>query len=157
MKIPEGFTSLTPFLSCENTAEMINFYKKALNAQEIERIPLPNGGISYALIKIGNAHLMLGDIQPNCGTKSAKELGGIPVSFYVYVDDVDAAFEQAKNAGMSVTYPVQEQFWGDKMGALLDPFKLSWTLAEKVRNVSKEELLAGSQNMYSEQANTSEK
>jgi len=138
--IPEGFTSVTPYVVMDNTASAIEFYKKALDAEEKMRLPTPDGNVMYAEIQVGNARMMMGNCCPEWGGKSAKGFGGSPVSFFVYVDDVEAAFSKAKNAGMSVKKEIEDMFWGDRMGTLTDPFDMGWTIAQHIRDVSPEEM-----------------
>jgi len=138
--IPEGFTSVTPYIVMDDAASAIEFYKKALGAEEKMRFSAPDGGVMYAEILVGNARIMMGNACPDNDGKSAKSFGGSPVSFYVYVDDVEAAFSKAKGAGMSVKKGLEDMFWGDRMGTLTDPFYMEWTLAQHVRDVSPEEM-----------------
>ena len=142
-KIPEGYTSLTPFIVFDDAAAVIELYKKALGADVITTMPSPEGDIKYAELQIGNAMLMIGTPHSEAGvekTKSAKSLGGSPISFYVYVEDVQASFNKAKDAGMSEKQGIEDMFWGDRMGTLVDPFNIEWTIAEHVRDVSSEEM-----------------
>ena len=138
--IPEGFTSVTPYVVMDDAAAAIEFYKKALGAEEILRLPTPAGGVMYAEIQVGNARMMMGCPCPEWGGKSAKSFGGSPVSFYVYVDDVEEVFKKAKDAGMSVKKEIEDMFWGDRMGTLTDPFKIDWTISQHMRDVSPEEM-----------------
>ncbi len=138
--IPEGFTSITPYIVMDDAAAAIEFYKKALGATEKLRLPAPDGGVMYAEIQVGNARMMMGQPCPEWGGKSAKSLGGSPVSFYLYVEDLEATFSKAKSAGMSVKKEVEDMFWGDRMGTLTDPFNMDWTIAQHVRDVPPEEI-----------------
>lgn len=139
-KIPEGYSSITPYITYESSADAIDFYSKALGAKEIMRIPMPNGGVGHAEIQIGNARIMLSDTNEECNTKSAKELGGSPVSFFVYVEDVETAFTKAKKCGMTEQTALEDMFWGDRMGQLVDPYGITWSLAQHIRDVSPEEI-----------------
>ena len=142
-KIPDGYTSLTPFIVFDDTAAAIEFYKKAFGAEVIMSMPAPDGTIMYAELQVGSARLMVGAPCPETGgekTKSAQALGGSPISFYVYVEDVHAAFTKAKTAGMVEKKAPEDMFWGDRMGTLTDPFGLDWTVAEHIRDVSPEEI-----------------
>jgi PhnB protein len=132
--IPEG-NQVIASLMVNGAAKAIELYKKAFGAQEIYRVDGRAGKIMHACIMIGNSKLFLGDTDPEsgCGEPSVS-------SFYVYVNDVDAAFKQAKLAGMQETFAVQDMFWGDRMGNLKDPFGNSWSLATHVRDVSPEEI-----------------
>jgi PhnB protein len=145
--IPEGFTSVTPYVVMDDTAAAIEFYKKALGATEKMRLPTPDGNVMYAEIQVGNARMMMGHPCPEWGGKSAKSFGGSPVSFFVYVEDVEAAFKKAKDAGMSVKKEIQDMFWGDRMGTLTDPFDVDWTISQHIRDVSPEEMQEAMKNM----------
>ena len=138
--IPKGFTTVTPYIVMDDTAAAIEFYKKALGAEEKLRLPTPDGGVMYAEIQVGNARVMMGNPSQEWGGKSAKSFGGSPVSFFVYVDDVEAVFSKAKDAGMSVCKDIEDMFWGDRMGTLRDPFNMDWTIAQHIRDVSPEEM-----------------
>jgi PhnB protein len=145
--IPEGFTSVTPYVVMDDTEAAIEFYKKALGATENLRLPTPDGNVMYAEIQVGNARMMMGNPCPEWGGKSAKGLGGSPVSFFVYVEDAEAAFNKAKSAGMSVKKEIEDMFWGDRMGTLTDPFEVDWTIAQHIRDVSPEEMQEAMKNM----------
>jgi len=136
-KIPEDFHSITPTLVVNGAAKAIDLYKKAFGAAEEYRMECPGGSgkIMHACIKIGDSKIFLTDVNPEmgCGTPSAS-------SFYLYVEDVDATFKQAKQAGLTETFPVQDMFWGDRTGNLKDSFGIQWTLATHVRDISPEEM-----------------
>ena len=142
MTIPKGFTTITPYLTFNNTSKAIEFYGKALGAEEIMRFPSESGGVMYAEVKIGNSIVMMGDANPVCGNKSSNDLGGSPVSFYVYVDDIEQAFQNAKDAGMKEEMPLKDMPWGDRMGTLSDDLGYQWTLAQHIKDVSPEEVQA---------------
>lgn len=108
--IPDGFSTVTPYITFDDTNEAIAYYSKALGATEIMRIPSPDGSVMYAEIQIGNARIMMGDTCPERDNQSAKTFGGSPVSFYVYVEDIDAAFDKAKEAGMTEKMPIGDMF-----------------------------------------------
>ncbi len=138
--IPEGFTTVTTYITCDNTEEVIAFYQRAFGAEEVMRLPKPGGGVMYAEITIGSTLLMLGDCSEEWGGKSAKALGGSPVSFYIYVSDVAAAMQKAMDAGAQKRMEPEDMFWGDRIGSVLDPFGYEWTVAQKMRDVSPEEI-----------------
>ncbi len=142
INIPEGYSSITPYLICRDAAESIAFYKKALGAKEIMRLPKPDGGVAHAEIQIGNARMMLGESCEGWEGKTPKQLGGTPVSFYIYVEDIEEAFNRARKSGCSEFKPIENMFWGDRMGVVVDPFGYQWTLAEHVRDVSPDEMAA---------------
>ena len=137
--IPEGYHNVTPYLIVDDAAEAIRFYEKALGATEIFRLPMGDR-IGHAEIKIGNSHIMLSDEFPDCGALSPKTIGGCPSSLLIYVEDVDAAYARATAAGATAERPPEDQFWGDRMGSLVDPFGHSWSLATHVEDVAEDEM-----------------
>ncbi|HEX7337249.1 MAG TPA: VOC family protein [Gemmatimonadales bacterium] len=138
--IPKGYHTVTPTLFVAGAAQAIDFYKKALGAEERMRFPAPDGTIMHAEIQIGDSILMLGDEMPEPGGKSPKTLGGSPVSFFLYLDNVDAAWKRAIEAGGKEVMPLEDQFWGDRAGCFEDPFGHSWWLAQHLRDMTPEEL-----------------
>ena len=118
--------TVTPSLFVAGAAKAIDFYKKALGAEEVMRFPAPDGTIMHAEIRIGDSTIMLGDEMPEQGGKSPKSYGGTPVSFFVYRENVDAAWKQAVNAGAKEVMPLADQFWGDRAGCFEDPFGHNW-------------------------------
>lgn len=138
--IPDGFHSLTPHLICAGAAEAIEFYVKAFNAVEVARMPGPNGKLMNAVIRIGDSALMLVDENPQWGLLGPMALKGSPVAIHLFVEDVDAAVEQAVAAGAKITMPVADQFWGDRYGQLKDPFGHRWSVATHTRDPSPEEI-----------------
>ncbi|MHC0506783.1 VOC family protein [Achromobacter aegrifaciens] len=127
--IPEGMHTLTPHIVCEGAAQAIDFYKKAFNAEELARLPGPNGKIMHAAIRIGDSVMMLMDDFPEWGSLGPKALKGTPVTLHLYVADVDAAMKQAVAAGAQVTMPVADMFWGDRYGQVVDPCGHRWSIA----------------------------
>jgi PhnB protein len=138
--IPEGYHSVTPYLILDNATRALEFYKKALGAVELLRMPAPGGKIGHAEIKIGDSPIMLADENPEMGAKSARTLGGSPISLMVYVEDVDTRVAQAVAAGAKLTRPVANQFYGDRTGGVDDPFGYHWYLATHVEDVPPDEL-----------------
>jgi len=138
--IPDGYHSVTPYLIIGTAAEAIEFYKTAFGAIELMRMPAPGGKIGHAEIKIGDSPIMLADEFPEMGYKSPQTLGGSPVSIMIYVEDVDAVFDQAVGAGAKVQRPVKDQFYGDRMGTLEDPFGHVWHVSTHKEDVSAEEM-----------------
>ena len=140
--IPPGMTSITPHLVCRGAAAAIDFYTKAFAAVELARLPGPDGRLMHALLKIGNAVLMLVDEYPEQGALSPLSLKGSPVTIHLYVEDVDATAAQAVAAGAEITMPVADMFWGDRYGILKDPFGHQWSVATHIRDVGPEEIAA---------------
>ena len=137
--IPEGYHSVTPYLIVDDAAKAIDFYKQAFGAEEKFRLPMGDR-IGHAEIKIGDSFVMLADEFPDMGHLGPKARGGTTVSLMVYVPDVDSAFKTALDTGAKQERPVENQFWGDKLGTLTDPFGHKWSLATHVEEVSESEL-----------------
>jgi uncharacterized glyoxalase superfamily protein PhnB len=138
--IPDGMHTLTPHIICEGASEAIEFYKKAFNAVEHGRMPGPGGKIMHAMLKIGDSNLMLVDDFPEWGGFGPKHLKGTPVTLHLYVNDVDAAFKQAVEAGATAKMPPSDMFWGDRYGQVIDPFGHSWSLATHKRDMTPEQM-----------------
>ena len=138
--IPKGYHTVTPSLSVKGAAKAIDFYKKALGAEEVSRSPAPDGTTMHAEIRIGDSTIMLGDEMPDMGGKSPKSLGGTPVGFFVYQENVDAGWKRAIDAGGKEVMPLEDQFWGDRSGCFEDPFGHRWWLAQHLRDMTPEEL-----------------
>ena len=138
--IPEGYHSVTPFLAVDDASAAIEFYKRAFGARERARMPGPDGMIAHAELEIGDSLIMLSDPFPHSQTKPPKELGGTTGGVFLYVEDVDAAFQQATEAGATVTMPLEDMFWGDRFGTLTDPFGHSWSLATHKEDLTEEEI-----------------
>jgi PhnB protein len=151
--IPEGFHTVTPYLTLRNSLEAIEFYKKAFGAKELGLFPAPGGkSTMHATIQIGDSILMMGDEHPGQDCKSAESLGASPVSLFIYVPNVDKTFEQAVAAGASVTMSVDDMFWGDRCGTVKDPFGYSWTIATHTRDLTDEEIRQGAESFFSTSA-----
>lgn len=138
--IPSGYHSVTPYIIVDGGAQAIEFYTKAFGAEEMARMPGPEGRIMHAEIKIGDSPVMLADEFPDMGAKGPKAFGGSPTSLMIYVEDVDAVFGRALEAGATEVRAVQDQFYGDSSGTLRDPFGHQWTIATHVEDVSEEDL-----------------
>ena len=137
--IPEGYHSVTPYLVVDDAKSAIDFYTRAFGAQEKFRMPMGDR-IGHAEILIGDSHVMLADEFPDMGHLGPKNRGGTTVSLMVYVPDVDTAFKRAIDAGATETRPLENQFWGDRMGTLTDPFGHVWSLATPVEEVAPDEI-----------------
>ena len=137
--IPEGYHSVTPYLSINGAAEALEYYKKAFGAIELFRME-HDGKIGHAEIKIGDSPIMLADEFPEMDFVSPKTLGGSTVGIMIYVEDVDNIFKQAIEAGGVEKKPVQDQFYGDRSGTLTDPYGHVWTVATHKEDVSPEEI-----------------
>ena len=144
--IPKGYHSVTAHLIVDNAAAAIDFYREAFGAQELFRLPMPDGAggekLGHAEVLIGDSHLMLSDEWPEMGALGPKSRGGASAGFLIYVPDVDRAYQRAIDAGGRVDRPVADQFWSDRMGSLIDPFGHKWMLATNVEDVPPDELQA---------------
>ncbi len=140
--IPVGYHSVTPYIFVRGAAEAIAFYTRAFGAVEVMRLPGPDGKLMHAEIRIGDSHVMLAEEMPEFGNMSPQSLGGISGRLMLYVEDVDAAFARALAAGATENQPVEDQFWGDRMGTLTDPFGQQWSLATHVEDVPDEDIPA---------------
>jgi PhnB protein len=137
--IPADYRGATPYLCVKDAARALEFYKKAFGAKETMRMP-QGDRIGHAEIRIGAAPIMLADESPDMGFRSPQALGGSPVNILVYVEDVDRFVERAVKAGAKVTRPVADQFYGDRLGVLDDPFGHSWSFATHIEDVSPDEM-----------------
>lgn len=140
--IPEGFNTLTPYIVVPGAEEAAALYVKALGAEIKTMKKGPDGKVMNAQLKVGNSMLMLNDEFPDWGVFGPGKYGGTAVTIHLFVEDVDAAWQQAVDAGFEVTMPLAVQFWGDKYGALKDPYGHSWSMATHVEDLSDEEMNA---------------
>ncbi len=138
--IPKGYHSATPYLLVRGAAEAIDFYKNAFGAVEVMRMPAPGGKIGHAEIRIGDSHIMLADEVPEMGYYGPQKLGGTPVSILIYVEEVDRTFSQALAKGATQQRAVEDKFYGDRMGTLIDPYGHQWHVATHVEDVSEDEM-----------------
>ena len=138
-QIPEGYHSVTPYLIVDGADAAIRFYAEAFGATEVLRMPMGDR-IGHAEIRIGDSHVMLADEHPDMGYLGPLKRGGATGSLMIYVPDVDAVFARALAAGGKEERPVADQFWGDRMGSLVDPFGHRWSLATHVEDVPEEEM-----------------
>jgi len=155
--VPPEFHTVTPSLTVRNAAQAIEFYKKALGAVERMRMEGPGGSISHAELKIGDSIIFLNDENPAFGSKSPQTLGGSSSGFYLYVEDVDSAFQRALDAGGKLTMPVTDMFWGDRMGNFSDPYGFNWTLSTHTQDMTEEELEEGAKAFHAQMAAQAEK
>lgn len=137
---PAGFHTATPYLRLKRAVEAIDFYQRAFQATELTRLVMPDGRIGHAEIKLGDSIVMLSDEHPEMGIVGPETLGNTTVSLLVYVPDVDASMQQAVSAGATVTMPATDQFWGDRMGKVKDPFGHEWALATRREDLTPEEM-----------------
>jgi PhnB protein len=137
---PDGYPTLTPYLCVDGAAQAIEFYKDVFGATERMRMAGPDGRIGHAELDLGSSLIMLADEHPDMAFVSPRKLGGTPVTLSIYVEDVDATFERALQAGATTLRPVENQFYGDRSGQLEDPFGHRWSIATHVEDISPEEM-----------------
>jgi PhnB protein len=138
--VPKGYRTVTPYIIINGAARALEFYARAFGAVERLRMPGPNGTVGHAEIAIGNSRVMLADEFPAMGAKGPGAYGGSPVMLHLYVDDADAWTDRAVKAGAKLTRQVEDQFYGDRMGAVEDPFGYTWFLSTHVEDISAEEM-----------------
>jgi PhnB protein len=138
--IPDGYHTVTPYLVVKGASEAIEFYRKAFGAEELFRMPTPDGLVAHAELQLGDSRLMLADEMAVSTAKSPRGLGGTTTGFNIYIPDVDARFKRAVDAGAKVLRPLENQFYGDRSGTVEDPFGHCWTIATHVEDVSPEEM-----------------
>lgn len=136
--IPEGYHSVTPYLICKSASRAIDFYKRAFGATEIMRFPGPNDTVMHAELQIGDSRIMLADETPEY--KAAQSGTAGPISLMIYVPDVDKVFDRAVAEGAKSRRAVEDQFYGDRLGTLQDPFGHVWSIATHVEDVTEEEM-----------------
>jgi PhnB protein len=138
--VPEGYHTVTPYLALDDAAGAIEFYKRAFGAEEIARMDAPGGKVGHAELKIGDSYVMVADTFPQSETKAPRDAGTTTAGVFLYVEDVDALFKQAVDAGATVTMELADQFWGDRFGTVRDPYGHVWSMATHVEDVPPEEM-----------------
>lgn len=139
--IPEGMHTVTPHIVVRGAARAAEWYGEALGAVEKERVPVPGGKLMSVELWFGDSAVMVADEFPEMGVLSPESLGGTPAVLHLYVEDVDALWERAVEAGAQVLQPLGDVFWGDRYGQISDPFGHKWGLARRVRDVAHEEVV----------------
>jgi PhnB protein len=137
-RVPEGYHTITPQLTLDNAVQTIDWYKKAFGAEEVGRSAGPDGKIMHAELKIGDSRFMINDVMP--GSKGPQAFGGSPASLWLYVEDSDALFNRATGAGAKVQMPLENQFWGDRAGAVADPAGYTWWIATRKEDLTPAEI-----------------
>jgi len=138
--IPDGYPRVTPYLIVDGANAAIDFYISVFGAEERMRMPGPDDRVGHAELAIGDSLIMLADEFPDIGARSPKSIGGSPVTIHVYVEDVDATVALAVKSGATVTRPVEDKFYGDRGGELVDPFGHRWSIATHTEDLSAEEM-----------------
>jgi PhnB protein len=141
--IPEGYHTITPFLTVRDAARAIEFYQQAFGAQARGVMKGPDGKVMHAELKIGDSIIMLSDEFPEFGALSPQSIGGSGMGLHIYLDGVDAAFDRAVKAGAKVEMPVMDQSWGDRYGKLTDPFGHKWSIGTHIKDLSMDEMKRG--------------
>jgi PhnB protein len=151
--IPDGFNTVSAYLIVKDPAKSIEFYGRAFGASPGVVMKVPgSGAILHAEMCIGDSIVMLSQENPEWGMKSAETLGGSPVSLHIYVEDVDAMFQRAVEAGCEVTAPLMDAFWGDRYGKLADPFGIQWGMATHKEDLTEEETAKRAQEWFAAMA-----
>src|SRR3989442_4439735 len=138
--IPEGYNTISVYLAVDNATEAIDFYKRAFGATERGLMHGPDGMVAHAELQIGDSVVMLSDQFPQSPRTPPKQLGGTSIGLFVYVEDVDAAFQKAVDAGATASSPPEDMFWGDRFGRVTDPFGHEWQLATRTEDLTPEEV-----------------
>lgn len=156
--IPEGYRTITPYISLKDAAKAIEFYKEAFNATEIECCHTPDGKVMHAVIKIGDSLLMLSDEMPgsDCCISSPTSLKGTCAMLALYVEDADDLFDRAVKAGAKVHMPLDDMFWGDRYGQLLDPFGHYWSVSTHKEDLTKEEINKRAEAFFAQHASANQ-
>ena len=148
--IPDGYTTVTPHLVLSDATKAIEFYKTAFGAKELARMTAPDGkSIIHAEIQIGNAIVMICDEFPEMGCLSPEKIGGSSTSLFLYVEDVDATYKKALEAGCKELMPVADMFWGDRYGQVQDPYGHRWAIATHIKDVTPEEMQEAAKKLFS--------
>ncbi|MDQ1924240.1 VOC family protein [Massilia pseudoviolaceinigra] len=142
-RIPEDMHTVTPHIVCADAVSAIDFYVKAFGATDTGKMLAPNGKLIHGMIRIGDSAIMLAEETPEWGSIGPLTLKGSPVTLHLYVQDADAAFQRAIDAGATAVMPPADMFWGDRYGVVKDPYGHSWSIAHHVRDMTMEEMQEG--------------
>ena len=140
--------TITAHLVCRDAARAAGWYVRALGAEERERIPVPDGRFMQIELRFGDSTVMIADEFPEWGVVSPLTVGGVYGALSIHTNDVDALWQRAVDSGAEVSQPLQEMFWGDRHGEIIDPFGHKWALAQHVRDVSAEEVRAAAAALF---------
>lgn len=147
--VPEGYNSVIPYLTIRGAADAIEYYKKVFGAKEVLRLVAPDGNIAHAEIRIGDSMIM---VSEECGRNyfvSPEKMQGVSVGIHLYVGDVDSVFSKAVESGGTVIDEVKDQFYGDRMGTLRDPYGHIWFVATNVESLTQEEVRKRAEKIFS--------
>jgi PhnB protein len=140
--IPDGYDNVIPYLTVDDGKGAIEFYKRAFGATDRGSMASPDGRIAHAELEIGGGLVMLSDRFPQSTARTPKELGGTTVALFLYAEDVDAVVKKAAEAGGEITMEPEDQFWGDRLGQVTDPYGNVWQIATHVEDLTPEEIEA---------------
>ena len=149
--IPVGIHTITPHIVVRDAARAAEWYKEALGAEERGRVPVPGGKFMQIALWFGDSAVMLADEFPDAGVLSPQAIGGTPVVLHFSTENVEALWKRAVEAGARVVQPLQDQFWGDRYGQILDPFGYRWGLAQHIRDVPSEEIARTAAKVFGDQ------
>jgi uncharacterized glyoxalase superfamily protein PhnB len=139
--IPQGMHTLTPNLVVRDCAKAIEFYKRALGAKEVSRMPAPDGkSIWHAELRIGDSMFFMNDEMPGMTRTAPSASQPAPVTLWLYVDDCDRAFRKAVDAGAKSTMEPADMFWGDRCAGVSDPYGYQWSFATHQKDMTEEEM-----------------
>ena len=151
--IPEGYHTVTPYIVVRGASAAIEFYKKVFDAKEVFRMAGPDGkSITHAEIRIGDSVVMLSEENEAWDSLGPQSRGGATGSLFMYVQDVDAAYDKAVKAGATAKMPPSDMFWGDRFGQLVDPFGQEWGLATHKEDLTEEQIAKKAKEFYSQMA-----
>jgi PhnB protein len=152
MKFLSTRTFITPHLVVEGAAEAMEFYKKAFGAEEIARMPGPDGRLMHAAMKFGDSEVFMCDPFPEYGgSPGPNKLGNSPVTIHLETPNVDTSWDRAVKAGCTVAMPLDNQFWGDRYGKLVDPYGHHWSLSSRIEELTPEQMMERSKTAFGEQ------
>lgn len=138
--VPDGYHTITPYLTVRGAGDALAFYARAFGAEELFRMPGPDGSVIHAELRIGDSIVMVGEECPEQGAKAPPTIGGSPVTLHLYLNDVDASCARAAQAGCSVEMPPTDMFWGDRYAKLRDPFGHAWGIATHKEDLTPEQI-----------------
>lgn len=147
--IPDGMSSVTPHLVCDGGVAAMAWYTRALGAVELARLEAPDGKLMHGMMRIGDSNIMLTDECREQGGFSPQALKGTPVTLHLYVEDADAQFARAVEAGATVIMPLEDMFWGDRYGLVQDPYGHQWAFATHQRDLSDQQIKDNMARMFS--------
>ena len=151
--VPQGYHTVTAQLALDNAAQTIDWYKRALGAEEVSRSLGPDGTVMHAELKIGDSRIMVNDVMP--GAKGPNAYGGSPASLWLYVENSDQLFNRAVAEGAKVQMPIEDQFWGDRSGAVSDPNGYTWCIATRKEEFTPEEMKERADAFFKQMASSS--